>query len=121
MQENKKKRAFQTWTNRARQMTGIKGKSAKMYAYDCYPSIKSKTAKHIATARAKSLLLKNKEHQNLNHLKRGLQNNVKHSNIGCSSKQCVAGMFQITCRVLLAACICTMLTGTHDMHLRKIK
>ena len=96
MQENKKKRAFKAWTNRARQMTGIKGKPARMCAYDCYPSIKSKTATHIATARAKSLLLKNIEHQNLKHLKRGLHNNAKHSNIGCSLKQCVVGMFQIT-------------------------
>ena len=121
MQESKKQRAFKAWTNQARRKTGNKGESAGMCACNLYPCINNKTTTHTLTAKAKSLLLKNREHKNLSHLERGLHVNAMYINVKFSLKRCVVGMFQITWRVLLAACICTLLTGTHEMHMRQIK
>ena len=121
MQGSKKQRAFKAWTNQARRKTGSKGESQRMCACNLYPCINSKTATHALAAKAKSLLLKNRERKNLSHLERGLHVNARHINAKFSLKRCVAGMFQITWRVLLAVCICTLLTGTHEMHMRQIK
>ena len=105
MQESKKQRAFKAWTNQARRKTGNKGKSQRMCACNLYPCINSKTATHALAAKAKSLLLKNRERKNLSHLERGLHVNARHINAKFSFKRCVAGMFQITWRVLLLSLI----------------